>query len=83
MIALTKYIINVNNLIYQYRNIIVNLSYYILFMKRIEIHLTSKEVKKLDTIAKNEGRSRKNYCETQIRKCISNIIIIRQKSKNK
>ena len=35
--------------------------------KRIEIHLTDDEVKKLDTIAKQDGRSRKNYCETIIR----------------
>lgn len=34
---------------------------------RIEIHLTESEAKKLDTIAKNDGRSRKNYCETAIR----------------
>jgi len=37
---------------------------------RIEIHLDSKEVKVLDKLAKEEGRSRKNFCETEIRKLI-------------
>lgn len=37
---------------------------------RIEIHLEAKEVKILDKIAKEEGRSRKNLCETEIRKLI-------------
>lgn len=37
---------------------------------RIEIHLTESEAKKLDTISKNDGRSRKNYCETAIRSII-------------
>ena len=37
---------------------------------RIEIHLDSKEVKLLDKLAKEEGRSRKNLCETEIRKLI-------------
>jgi len=37
---------------------------------RIEIHLTESEAKKLDAIAKNDGRSRKNYCETSIRSII-------------
>jgi mRNA-degrading endonuclease RelE of RelBE toxin-antitoxin system len=37
---------------------------------RIEIHLESKEVKLLDRLAKEEGRSRKNFCETEIRKLI-------------
>ena len=35
--------------------------------KRIEIHLTETEVKLLDKLAKGDGRSRKNYCETIIR----------------
>lgn len=33
---------------------------------RIEIHLDSKEVKVLDRIAEQQGRSRKNLCETEI-----------------
>lgn len=37
---------------------------------RIEIHLEAKEVKILDKIAKEESRSRKNLCETEIRKLI-------------
>jgi len=37
---------------------------------RIEIHLTEQEVKALDKIAEQDGRSRKNYCETAIRSII-------------
>mgnify|MGYP001197232288 CR=1 FL=1 len=37
---------------------------------RIEIHIESKEVKLLDKLAKENGRSRKNLCETEIRKMI-------------
>ena len=37
---------------------------------RIEIHLESKEVKILDKLAKEEGRSRKNFCENEIRKLV-------------
>lgn len=37
---------------------------------RIEIHLDSKEVKALDRIAEQQGRSRKNLCETAIRSII-------------
>ena len=37
---------------------------------RIEIHLTEKETKLLDQIASDDGRSRKNLCETEIRKLI-------------
>jgi predicted transcriptional regulator len=37
---------------------------------RIEIHLTEEETAKLDKIAEQEGRSRKNLCETEIRKLI-------------
>lgn len=37
---------------------------------RIELHLTPKETKTLDKIAKQQGRSRKNLCETEIRKLI-------------
>lgn len=33
---------------------------------RIEIHLDSKEVKLLDKIASEQGRSRKNFCETEV-----------------
>lgn len=39
-------------------------------MVRIEIHLTEEETEKLDAIAKEEGRSRKNLCETEIKKLI-------------
>jgi len=37
---------------------------------RIEIHLEEKEVKLLDKLSKDESRSRKNFCETEIRKLI-------------
>lgn len=37
---------------------------------RIEIHLTEEETKTLDQIASADGRSRKNLCETEIRKLI-------------
>lgn len=39
-------------------------------MKRIEIHLEDNETEDLDKIAKEQGRSRKNLCETEIRKLI-------------
>jgi predicted transcriptional regulator len=39
-------------------------------MKRIEIHLTEEETETLDQIASDDGRSRKNLCETEIRKLI-------------
>lgn len=39
-------------------------------MKRIEIHLTKEETVILDQIAVKDGRSRKNLCETEIRKLI-------------
>ena len=39
-------------------------------MKRIEIHLTDKEANILGEIASADGRSRKNLCETEIRKLI-------------
>ena len=39
-------------------------------MVRIEIHLDKTETDILDAIAKEEGRSRKNLCETEIRKLI-------------
>lgn len=38
---------------------------------RIEIHLEEKDVKKLDKLAKENGRSRKNFCETEILKVIN------------
>ena len=37
---------------------------------RIEIHLTEAETKALDKIAEQEGRSRKNFCETSMRSII-------------
>lgn len=37
---------------------------------RIELHLTTEETEKLDAIAKAADRSRKGFCETQIRKVI-------------
>ncbi len=37
---------------------------------RIEIHLDPKEVKLLDKLAQETRRSRKNFCETEIRKLI-------------
>ena len=39
-------------------------------MVRIEIHLSKEETEILDLIAKQEGRSRKNLSETEIRKLI-------------
>ena len=39
-------------------------------MKRIEIHLNEEETDTLDQIASADGRSRKNLCETEIRKLI-------------
>ena len=39
-------------------------------MVRIEIHLDNTETDILDAIAKEDGRSRKNLCETEIRKLI-------------
>jgi len=39
-------------------------------MRRIEIHLTEEETNTLDQIANADGRSRKNLCETEIRKLI-------------
>jgi|LakMenEpi03Aug12_release.lakeMendotaPanAssembly.Ray.scaffolds.fasta_scaffold172324_5 hypothetical protein len=42
----------------------------LLNMVRIEIHLDKTETNILDAIAKEDGRSRKNLCETEIRKLI-------------
>ena len=39
-------------------------------MVRIEIHLDNTETDILDAIAKQDGISRKNLCETEIRKLI-------------
>ena len=39
-------------------------------MVRIEIHLDKTETDILDAIAKEESRSRKNLCETEIRMLI-------------
>ncbi len=39
-------------------------------MKRIEIHLSDEETQVLDQIASEDGRSRKNLCENEIRKLI-------------
>jgi hypothetical protein len=39
-------------------------------MVRIEIHLDKTETDILEAIAKEDGRSRKNLCETEIRKLI-------------
>ena len=39
-------------------------------MVRIEIHLDKTETDILDAIAKEDGRSRKNLCEVEIRKLI-------------
>ena len=41
---------------------------------RIEIHLTEAEVKALDKIAELDGRSRKNFCETEIRKIVQSLM---------
>jgi uncharacterized protein (DUF1778 family) len=37
---------------------------------RVEIHLYKDEVALIDKLAKKEGRSRKNFCETVMRKLI-------------
>lgn len=39
-------------------------------MVRIEIHLNKAEAEVLNAIAKEDGRSRKNLCENEIRKLI-------------
>jgi len=49
---------------------------------RIEIHLSDEETKQLDAIAKSEGRSRKNFCETEIRNVITKrAVAVRPKKK--
>ena len=41
---------------------------------RIEMHLEKGEVKWLDQLAKSQGRSRKNYCETVIKDKIKDFV---------
>jgi hypothetical protein len=48
---------------------------------RIEIHLQNNEVKILDKLANFNLRSRKNFCETEILKCIKTFEDERKKSK--
>lgn len=48
-------------------------------MVRIEIHLTEQEVKTLDELAKSEGRSRKNFCETEIKRRITERAVVKKK----
>lgn len=50
---------------------------------RIEIHFDSKEAKLLDKIATEQGRSRKNFCETEIRKVIAKRILAVSPKKKK
>ena len=50
---------------------------------RIEIHLEPKEVKTLDKIAELNGRSRKNYCETEIRLIIQSFLSDEEKKDKK
>lgn len=50
---------------------------------RIEIHLDSKEVKTLDKIAEQQGRSRKNLCETEIRSIIQSFVLGEEKKDKK
>ena len=52
-------------------------------MTRIEIHLTEQETELLHKVAEQQGRSRKNLCETEIRKLISvkAVKAVRQKKK--
>lgn len=50
---------------------------------RIEIHLDSKEVKVLDRIAEQQGRSRKNLCETEIRLIIQSFLSGEEKKDKK
>lgn len=50
---------------------------------RIEIHLDDKkEVKHLDKLAAEQGRSRKNFCETEIRKMIEEYVRKKQTGSN-
>lgn len=40
-------------------------------MTRVEMHLTDEEVKAIEKIASNQGRSRKKQCEVVIRDFIT------------
>lgn len=46
---------------------------------RVELHMTEEEIKLLDTIGKLEGRSRKNLCETVVRKFMESYPIAKKK----
>ena len=48
---------------------------------RIEIHLTDEETELLQKIAAQQGRSRKNLCETEIRKIIKAFLEEEEKKK--
>ena len=48
---------------------------------RIELHLTSRETELLEKIAVQQGRSRKNLCETEIRKIIQSFLEMEEKKK--
>lgn len=50
---------------------------------RIEIHLSDEETKQLDLIAEENGRSRKNFCETEIRKVIAKRVLAVSPKKKK
>lgn len=50
---------------------------------RIEIHLDSKDVKLLDKIATEQGRSRKNFCETEILSIIKSFSLGEEKKDKK
>jgi hypothetical protein len=50
---------------------------------RIEMHFDSYEAEILNKIAKEQGRSRKNLCETEIRKVIKSYQIRQAKKQNK
>lgn len=40
---------------------------------RIEIHFTEEEIQVIDQIASQDFRTRKNFCETEIRKLIERL----------
>jgi hypothetical protein len=46
---------------------------------RIELHMTKEEIKLLDAIGKLEGRSRKNLCETEVRKFMRSYPMLKKK----
>ena len=41
-------------------------------IKKVKIHLTEDELAKIDELAKNENRSRENFCENIIKKFVMN-----------